>query len=136
MMHMKNKKELVIWLIAAVVLFCLLMVRCGGEMRGYVFIGAAVGFVLCRITVSKWIMAVADAVLRRCRAIWRWLRVHIYRPASRLLHRLSGLISRVERAIFRRISRAIAGKIKKFLENRKKSLQNEEHMSYNQNTTD
>ena len=41
------------WLTAAVLTFLLLLGLSGGEIRGYVLLGEAAGFMLCRVTLSK-----------------------------------------------------------------------------------
>lgn len=40
------------WLISALFVFSFLLVTTNGELRGYVFFGTAVGFFLCRLTLS------------------------------------------------------------------------------------
>ena len=45
--------DIIFWLIAASVTFCFLVLRCQGEVRGYVLAGQAIGFTAARFTVSR-----------------------------------------------------------------------------------
>ncbi len=44
--------------------FCLFLVFCNGEIRGFIFAGEILGFLLCRITLSKAYIPVALIILR------------------------------------------------------------------------
>lgn len=57
-------QDVLFWLIAAVLTYCLLLVQCSGEIRGFVLFGELIGFVLCRMTVSALLIRVASAVIK------------------------------------------------------------------------
>ncbi|MBR5473581.1 MAG: spore cortex biosynthesis protein YabQ [Clostridia bacterium] len=45
--------DILLWIIYAFVTFVFLIARTNGEIRGYVLVGEAIGFALCRISVSR-----------------------------------------------------------------------------------
>lgn len=47
--------DIIFWIISAFVTFIFLISRTNGEIRGYVIFGELVGFILFRITISKFI---------------------------------------------------------------------------------
>lgn len=44
--------------------FCLLLVFCNGELRGYIFAGEALGFLICKLTLAKVYIPLALIILR------------------------------------------------------------------------
>lgn len=46
-------EDLLFFMVSAFVTFMLLMARCNGEVRGYMILGEALGFLLFRLTVSR-----------------------------------------------------------------------------------
>lgn len=100
------------WAVTALVTYGLLLVRCKGVVRLYALLGEAAGFLLCRGTLSRGLMAAA-------------------RPAAGALHRLGGRCRRAARAwLAPRKERlgAFAKKICEFLKNLLKRLR---HLLYN-----
>ena len=57
-------EDVVFSLIAAIGCFCLQLVFTGGAMRLYLFLGIAVGFVLCRVTLSRFFCPALAAGIR------------------------------------------------------------------------
>lgn len=45
--------DIMFWFIVALFTFCFLVLRCQGEVRGYVLAGQAIGFTAARFTVSR-----------------------------------------------------------------------------------
>ncbi len=45
--------DIIYWIFSALITFIFLISRTNGEIRGYVFIGELLGFILCRITISR-----------------------------------------------------------------------------------
>ena len=45
--------DILFWAVLSVVTFCFLIIRCQGSVRAYVMLGQAVGFLVARITISK-----------------------------------------------------------------------------------
>lgn len=43
--------------------FCFFLATCSGEIRGFVFIGNVIGFVLCRVTLSKIFVVICGLIL-------------------------------------------------------------------------
>ena len=62
-------------LICAVTCFCFLLAVTGGQPRGFVFAGAAVGFLITRLTVSRVLFFAFSKVLRGMRFIFKWISV-------------------------------------------------------------
>ena len=58
-------------LICAVTCFCFLLAVTGGQPRGFVFAGAAVGFLATRLTVSRILFFVLSKALRAIQLIFK-----------------------------------------------------------------
>ncbi len=71
----------------AVACFCFILSVTGGELRAFVLIGAAAGFVLARITVSRFFLLVFSRAVRAVR--------FVYTKISALSARFSGLLGSV-----------------------------------------
>ena len=56
--------DLLFWIISAITVFIYLVGVTNGQVRGYVLFSAAVGFALCRITLSKALYYITLRVLR------------------------------------------------------------------------
>ncbi len=56
--------DLLFWCLWALITFSFLVLRCKGEVRGYVLFGQAVGFVAARLTVSRVVFPFFTACLR------------------------------------------------------------------------
>lgn len=69
-------QDILYWLLCAMVTFCLLIVRCSGEIRGYALLGELLGWIICHLTLSVVIVGVADGIFR----FLRWLKRLILRP--------------------------------------------------------
>ena len=82
----------------AVTLFLFLLAVTNGELRGYVFLGVIIGFLICRITVSKLFIKllcfVLKLILKMFDYINRILSV-IYRWFSLLFMRLFDMLSKI-----------------------------------------
>ena len=51
--------------------FCLLLSITGGDMRIFVFVGIAVGFLVCRLTLSRVLLFVFTKILKAAKWIYR-----------------------------------------------------------------
>ncbi len=61
--------DLVFWLVFSVITYFFLLLRCSGFVRFYVLIGITVGFLLFRITFSKYILRIFIIVVKFCVAV-------------------------------------------------------------------
>jgi len=70
-------EDLAYWVIVALTIFSVIYYSNDGEIRGFIFVGVAIGVVLYTLVLSKIVMAIFLAVLkftfRTARAIWRIL---------------------------------------------------------------
>ena len=60
--------DIVYFTVVSFVTFCLFLVFCSGEIRGFIFVGEIIGFFLCKKTVSKLytpIMLIVFSLLKR-----------------------------------------------------------------------
>ena len=76
-------QDFAFWLVCALLTFGLLMVRCRGELRGYVLACEICGFFLCRRTVSVALMKTAGAIIHFFRAVAECVRRVFVRPVRR-----------------------------------------------------
>lgn len=56
--------DIIFWVFSAFVTFIFLMARTNGEIRGYVILGALVGFMLFRISLSRFLLIVLNLLFR------------------------------------------------------------------------
>ena len=108
-------QDIVFWLAAAVLTYCLLLVRCYGMIRGYVLLGELLGFLLCRFTLSAVFVALMSYVVRALKSAYIWVKKHITKPIAkkiRLFLRFTGK----KIMIFYRMVKNLAKSMKKTLE--------------------
>lgn len=60
-------------ILCAITCFCFLLSVTGGEPRAFVFAGAAVGFVILRLTVSRVLVLVFSKMLKAARFVFNWI---------------------------------------------------------------
>ncbi len=58
-------QDIFFWLTVALSTFLLMLSLCGGEIRAFMILGQLSGFVICRITVSRILLAVLVFLLKR-----------------------------------------------------------------------
>lgn len=59
--------------LCAITCFCFLLSVTGGEPRAFVFAGAAVGFVILRLTVSRVLVLVFSKMVKAARFVFNWI---------------------------------------------------------------
>ena len=78
----------VLWCVtAALATFLFDLVLSGGQLRGYLFVGIAVGFTVYLLTVGQLVSRVSGGLIRRVRRVW----CAVMRPVH-------ALVTRIERA--------------------------------------
>ena len=65
--------DLIFWIVSAFAVFLFLIARTNGAARGYVFVAALTGFILFRITVSRFLFKVLLFVFRRMHRFLKWI---------------------------------------------------------------
>lgn len=65
--------DLLFWSIAAMLTFCFLIIRCNGNVRGFVIVGQAIGFVAVRLTLSRYFLAGINWIMSVFSCIFRWI---------------------------------------------------------------
>lgn len=63
-------EDILYFLICAPITFCFLLATTNGELRGFVFFGIISGFLLMRITVSKYILNILIKVFKIIRKVF------------------------------------------------------------------
>jgi spore cortex biosynthesis protein YabQ len=64
--------DILYWLIITVVSFCFLVIRCHGMIRGYVFLGCLIGFLVVRLTISNYLIKIFSVI---CNTINKFLSI-------------------------------------------------------------
>ena len=64
-------QDIIFSLICAVACFCLLLSVTGGDLRIFVFIGIALGFIACRLTLSRILIIVFSKIIKAAKWIYR-----------------------------------------------------------------
>jgi len=78
-------QDIIFWVMLTFASYCLLILRCRGEVRLFIWIGMLLGFCLLKLTVFKYCVKMFAALLR----FGEWLA----RPAATLLAKISRLFS-------------------------------------------
>lgn len=81
-------QDLLFALLAALITFSLLLLRCNGRLRMYVFAGELFGFLFCRFTVSRILMFVSGGVIRVVKRFINWLKKSVIMPIFTFFSRL------------------------------------------------
>lgn len=102
-------EDLLFFFICGVVTYCVLLLRCSGRLRFFIFAGEVIGFIIIRLTLSRLIVLVFTRVIR-------WLKEVIFRPFIR---------------IYKKVCAFVDKKIKKVTQIVKKSLQPIMRVLYN-----
>lgn len=87
-------QDILYWLISAVFVFSFLLVTTNGELRGYAFFGIAVGFFVCRLTLSVVFFKVLCF-------LWRHI-IHILSVVNSLLARFTAVFNRFYTKCFKK----------------------------------
>lgn len=95
--------DLFYFAVCAPTLFCFLLATTNGELRGFVFIGIFIGFIITRFTLSPFIVKYLSALIRVILKLFGYLNATFYR--------LMAVICR----IFSKISKNAQKVIKKLL---------------------
>ena len=84
-------------LICAVTCFCYLLAVTGGQPRGYVFAGAAVGFLVTRLTASPIAALVFCKALRAVCFVFKWISALLSRFFTRITAQTERLGKKVKK---------------------------------------
>ena len=119
--------EDVLWFfVAAVATYLVCLAKCNGEVRSYVLIGEGIGFLLCRLTVSRGIMTAAKPSVRAVKKLARRLKNAILRFFTPII---SGLTEKIQK-----ILHETRKKGKKHLQTRARLLYNRKKKNILKNT--
>lgn len=86
-------QDMLFFTTSALLTFFLLMVRCNGELRLYVFAGEIFGFIIFHITVSRVIMKISSAIVKSTKKMIAFISRKFYRPLRSALHRVGVKLS-------------------------------------------
>lgn len=103
-------QDIIYFSISAFFTFCFLIVRCSGEIRGYVLLGELLGFLICRCSLSALVLTAAGSVHRFLRRLIRLL----LRPIC-ALGRLIGKIVKPVGRFMKKILKIMRNRTKKLL---------------------
>ena len=106
--------DIIYWLVLFFFTHSFLLIFCNGRIRGYVLIGLFLGFVLCRLTVSRIFSKFILLLLSVCHKLLHW----IFLPFFAFLSLLDKL--------FAKISEMFGKILKKIFKKRKKLLKEEQ----------
>lgn len=70
--------DIMYWIIITVVSFCFLVIRCHGIVRGYVLLGCLLGFLLVRLTISKYLIKFFSIIFNIIRKFLSIIKTIIY----------------------------------------------------------
>ncbi|MDR1892029.1 MAG: spore cortex biosynthesis protein YabQ [Oscillospiraceae bacterium] len=87
-------EDMIYWLLAALVTFGLLLIRCSGVIRGYAVLGEFLGFIACRNSISVLIMKVSGTVIGFFRRIKRLASRRLVRPITKKVSIFSAFLEK------------------------------------------
>ncbi len=123
-------QDMAFWVISALLTFFLLMARCEGELRIYVFMAEIIGFIICRVTISRLIMKISDIIVRFFKRIIRFIGRKFWRPIRAFANKAGIKISIKMRSLLSNILN-IVNKAKKGLKERSALLYNQHKIKKN-----
>ena len=109
-------QDIVYSITAAFVTFFLLLIRCSGEIRFFVFICELIGFSMCRFTVSILIMLISNRIIYCIKAVINLIITKIFRP-------INLFFDKIKQYLLKKTTKAIEF-IKKLLKKQLKVLYN------------
>ncbi len=62
-------QDLFFWLTASVTTFLLMLALCSGEIRAFICFGQLLGFIICRVTVSRYFLVAIVFILKMSRRL-------------------------------------------------------------------
>lgn len=119
--------DILLWIIYAFVTFIFLIARTNGEIRGYVLVGEAIGFALCRISISRLLFPILRFIAVKIAAFTRKTGQIIYVFYAKTETSVLGQ----KKYIFKFFK-----SIKKLLKNRGKLLYTNKNIAIMENTFD
>lgn len=111
-------QDLFFWIVSAFAVFFFLLGVSNGEIRGYIIFGILIGFILLKITLSKYIVKTLKTVFKFIRKILR------------KINEFTGVIFDLISVRLRKIRKKTNKNIKKGAETAKKLLKKGESMLY------
>jgi spore cortex biosynthesis protein YabQ len=91
-------------LICASLTFSLLLLRCSGKMRLYVFAGELIGFLLCRFTVSRVIVFVFSKIISAVKSLIFWIDKRFIKPLFTFIYSIICRFSNCLKIISKKVS--------------------------------
>ena len=92
-------QDIFFWLTVTFSTFLLMLSLCGGELRAFIILGQLLGFIICRITVSRIFLAVLVFLLRRTVLLLKL----IIRVKNAIKTRVLSVISKVCRYLVKKV---------------------------------
>ena len=95
--------DVLYFIVIGVFEFCFFLSTCSGEVRGFVYVGNAVGFAICRVTVSKLFAVALKFVFKLFDRIKLLIRRLIYEPFLKTLKKAKIFVKTLKKTgIFRK----------------------------------
>lgn len=111
-------EDLLYAIIYAIITFCILLLRCSGRLRFFIFAGEGVGFLLFRKSFSRFIIYVFSKVINGIKICVFWAQSRFLKPIFN---------------VFDKYHKIVVKNVKKVKEIAKKSLQHIKGLLYNVN---
>ena len=111
-------EDLLYAIIYAIITFCILLLRCSGRLRFFIFAGEALGFILFRKSLSRVIIYVFSKIINGIKICVFWAQNRFLKPILN---------------VFDKYHKIVLKNIKKVKEIAKKSLQHIKELLYNVN---
>ena len=83
--------------VCAVTCFCFLLAVSSGQPRAFVFVGAGLGFILSRLTVSRILFFVFSKTIKAIRFIFKWISAILGRFFALIGSGTEGIIKKVQK---------------------------------------
>lgn len=115
-------QDVLYWIICAFLCCCFLIIRCNGEVRGYVLVGSLLGWIIFRLTLSVLILAFARQIIR----FIKWVYSKISGPVKALFKYIRKKCRAISK-FFKNTASKMFNRTKKLLKLKKLMVYNYSH---------
>ena len=83
----------VLWsAVAAMITYIVMLVECSGAVRFYIFAGEALGFLACRLTLSRAVMFLSQPAIKALKSVYKFLKTKIISPLAAFVSKIAAFI--------------------------------------------
>ena len=116
-------QDMLFWIVSAFLTFGLMMVRASGEVRLFILAAQALGFAICRVSVSPILMRISERIIKFAKRIIRFTEKKFIRPIGQIMQDIIAVWLPIPQFLMKNVIN-ICENVKKGLKHRRFSLYN------------